>query len=133
MRAFNRLAREAAHAASAEPILDALRHDLTEVLSPDRVRLLDDTDARPAGVLATGRPLAGPAPPDGAPAGVLAAGRPLADPDARAAGHDVAAVLYVPVAWAGEVRSVMMLGWKQPRAISGDDVAAADLAGPRAA
>src|SRR3954447_23461868 len=108
MRAFTRLAREAAHAVNAEPILDALRHALTEVLSPDVVRLLDDTDAGPAHVLATGRP--------------------LAIPDARSAGHDAASVLRAPVAWAGDVRSVLILGWNEPRPISDDDVAAAEFA-----
>src|SRR5262249_17032850 len=40
---------------------------------------------------------------------------------------------FVPVAWAGEVRSVLILGWTTPRAISPEDIATAELAADTAA
>ena len=73
---------------------------------------------------------------------VLATGRPLAVPDARtsdevvpgrAAQHGIASTLFVPLAYHGELRHVVILGWNERREISDDDVATAELAAASAA
>src|SRR4051812_5639779 len=131
MRPLHRLAREAAHSASAESIRDALKATLAENLQPGLVRLLDVAQDRAAsdGFLGFAEGASGTA-------HVIATGQSLAIPDAggsRAAEHGIASALFVPVAWAGEVRSVLIVGWSEPRAISGDDVAMAELAADSAA
>src|SRR4051812_31924641 len=131
MRPLHRLAREAAHSASAESIRDALKATLAENLQPGLVRLLDVAQDRAAsdGFLGFAEGASGTA-------HVIATGQSLAIPDAggsRAAEHGIASPLFVPLAWAGEVRSVLIVGWSEPRAISGDDVAMAELAADSAA
>src|SRR5215217_427294 len=136
MRALHRLAREAAHSAAAEPIRDALRHALQDLLSPDFVRLLDVAQARTGASDGAAAFLSFAQGPSGT-AQVMATGRSLPVPDAlsstaivpgSAAEHGVASALFVPVAWADEVRSVLILGWTEPRDISDEDVTAAELA-----
>ena len=73
---------------------------------------------------------------------VLATGRPLVVPDARtsaelvpgrAAEHGIASTLFVPVSYAGELRHVVIIGWSEPRDITPEDVATAELAAASAA
>ena len=73
---------------------------------------------------------------------VLATGRPLVVPDARTSGelvpgraaeHGIASALFVPLSYAGELRDVVILGWSEPRDITPEDVATAELAAASAA
>ena len=117
-RPLNRLAHEAATAASPEGIHAALEAALRALLAADQVRmlrvtqdrsgaaeaLLADEDERSDGYLRFGDGPSGTA-------SVIASGRPLAVPDARtstaivpgrAEHHGIASSLFVPVAWGGE-------------------------------
>ncbi|HEX6022152.1 MAG TPA: HD domain-containing phosphohydrolase [Solirubrobacter sp.] len=73
---------------------------------------------------------------------VIATSRPLAVPDARtstvlvpglAEQHNIASILFVPIAWGGEVRHVAVAVWTQPREISPDDIDTAQLIADQAA
>jgi diguanylate cyclase (GGDEF)-like protein len=75
-------------------------------------------------------------------ASVIASGRPLAVPDARtstaivpgrAEQHGLASFLFVPVAWGGDVRTVVITGWTERREISVEDIATAQLIADQAA
>jgi diguanylate cyclase (GGDEF)-like protein len=141
MRSLNRLAREAARSADAEPIREALLEALREDLGADRARLLDVAQDRAGASYDPDAFLRFDAGPSGT-AHVMATGESLAIPDTadseaivsgRAAGHGIVSLLFVPVVWAGEVRSVLVLGWATPRAISAEDIAAAERAADCAA
>jgi diguanylate cyclase (GGDEF)-like protein len=82
---------------------------------------------------------------DGMPSGtarVLATGRPFAVPDAltsteivpgRAEYHGIASTLFVPLSWSVEVRSVVIVGWRDHHDITPDEIELAELAAHQAA
>jgi len=97
--------------------------------------LLADEDERSDGYLRFGEGPSGTA-------SVIASGRPLAVPDARnstaivpgrAEHHGIASSLFVPVAWAGEVRDVVIASWTERRDISAEDIETAQLIADQAA
>ena len=97
--------------------------------------LLADGDERSDGYLRFGDGPSGTA-------SVIASGRPLAVPDARtstaivpgrAEHHGIASSLFIPVAWAGEVRDVVIVGWTERRDISAEDIDTAQLIADQAA
>src|SRR4029079_12512771 len=127
--------------ADAEQIRSALQAALKDLLAADLVRLLDVAQDRAGASDASDAFLRFAEGPSGT-AHVMATGESLAIPDAaasssivpgRAAHHGIASVLFVPVRWADEVRSVLILGWAELRAISDDDIALAELAADSAA
>ncbi len=97
--------------------------------------LLADEDERSDGYLRFGEGPSGTA-------SVIASGRPLAVPDARnstaivpgrAEHHGISSSLFVPVAWAGEVRDVVIASWTERRDISAEDIETAQLIADQAA
>src|SRR4051812_30972897 len=141
MRSLHRLVREAVRSAEAEPIREALQSTAKDVLGADFVRLLDVAQDRAGASSGTDGFLRFADGPSGT-AHVIATGEPLAVPDTadcstivpgRAAHEGIASALFVPLAWADEVRSVLIVGWSQQRAIADEDVATAELAADSAA
>ncbi|WP_028065871.1 diguanylate cyclase [Solirubrobacter soli] len=137
MRSLNRLAEEAARSAHVEPIRDALKTAALELLGAGFVRLLDIAQDRAgASDRSADEFLRFTDGPSGT-AHVIATRKPLAIDDAavstaivpgRAALHGIASALFVPVIWADEVRSVLIVGWLEPHPVTADDIARAELA-----
>ncbi|RKQ85031.1 diguanylate cyclase (GGDEF)-like protein [Solirubrobacter pauli] len=138
------VAHHAASATSRGALFAALEQALATQLGADRARLLEISQDRRG---ASGEPTdavdyvrfdEGPS----ATATVLRTGAPLAIPDALtsdalvsglAEQHGVASALFVPVAYGGAIRDVLLIAWNDPRAISAEDVRDAQLLADQAA
>ncbi|HWK27699.1 MAG TPA: diguanylate cyclase [Solirubrobacter sp.] len=141
MRPLQRLAREAARSASADAVRSALKAALKALLDADAVRLLEVSDDRSVAAEAGAYLRFAQRGPSGV-AHVVATGEPFAVPDAlnsteivpgRAQQQGLASCLFVPLSWTADVRAVIIVGWKRPRAISEVDVETAQLAADQAA
>src|SRR4051794_22277860 len=144
-RPLHHLAREATVAPSPEALNSALETALRRLTGAQQVCLLRvSQDHAGAAELLNAfeddylRFRSGPS----GTARVIASGRPLAVADAfnstemsseRARAHGSASSLFLPIAWDGEVRIVVVLGWTQQREFTAAAVADAQLAADTAA
>jgi len=138
------VAHHAASATTRGPLFAALQAALGTLIGADRARLLEINQDRggASGDLADTsdylRFSEGPS----ATATVLATGKPLAVRDALtseavipglAQQHGVASALFVPMAWNGAIRDVLLIAWDERREISADDIREAQLVADQAA